>query len=69
MEQGKPAGARCIQLSEDNRCKIFGSDIRPAVCSSLQPSMDMCGESDEEAMLKLSGWEQITCPDSAEGKD
>ncbi len=43
---GKAAGARCVQLDDDNRCKIFGDPRRPSVCSSLQASLEMCG-SDE----------------------
>lgn len=42
MPQGKPANVRCIQLSDENLCMIFGSDLRPKVCGSLQPSVDMC---------------------------
>jgi Fe-S-cluster containining protein len=62
MENGKPAGVRCVQLSDDNRCRIFGSDQRPAVCSSLRPTDEMCGTSASEAMQRLSEWEQITRP-------
>jgi Fe-S-cluster containining protein len=62
MEDGKPAGVRCIQLSDDNRCRIFCSDLRPEVCSSLRPSSEMCGSSASEAMQRLTEWEQITRP-------
>ena len=62
MEDGKPAGARCIQLSDDNRCRIFGSDLRPAVCGSLRPSNEMCGSSAAEAMQHLTELEQLTRP-------
>ena len=62
MEDGKPAGERCIQLSQDNRCRIFGSPLRPAVCISLRPSCEMCGDSVDEAMLRLTEWERITQP-------
>ena len=62
MEGGKPAGVRCIQLSEDNRCRIFGSGLRPPVCSSLRPGSEMCGSSAREAMQTLTGWEQTTRP-------
>jgi hypothetical protein len=65
MEAGKPAGMRCIQLSKDNRCLIFGSDQRPAVCGSLQPSEEMCGSSAGDAMQRLTGWEQDTRPDNS----
>ncbi len=48
MPHGKPAGVRCVQLDADNRCLIFGQPERPAVCSGLAASLDMCG-SDEDA--------------------
>jgi Fe-S-cluster containining protein len=60
MPKGKPAGVRCIQLSEDNLCKIFGSPLRPAVCHSLQPSKEMCGNCNEEALQYLSELERET---------
>jgi len=62
MPKGKPAGVRCVQLSEDNRCMIFGSPDRPAVCSSLAPSAEMCGEHAEEAMAYLTRLELATLP-------
>jgi Fe-S-cluster containining protein len=60
MPEGKPAGVRCIQLTEDNLCKIFGSPLRPAVCSSLKPSLEMCGETDNHAMSYLIKLEEDT---------
>ncbi len=60
MPNGKPAGVRCIQLDEAMGCKLFGQDSRPAVCSSLQPSQDMCGESREQAMIFLQRLEAST---------
>ena len=65
METGKPAGVRCIQLSKDNRCLIFASNQRPAVCGSLQPSEEMCGSSAGDAMQRLTEWEQDTRPDNS----
>lgn len=62
MPDGKPAGVRCIQLTDDNRCKIFGKQERPKVCSNLQPSPDMCGNTDEEAMKILTMLEELTKP-------
>jgi Fe-S-cluster containining protein len=62
MEQGKRAGIRCVQLSGDNHCLIFGSNLRPKVCSSLQPSPGMCGVSAVEALETLADWERRTCP-------
>lgn len=62
MPNGKPAGVRCVQLTADNRCKLFGKPERPAVCRALQPSQEMCGHSRREALLYLSSLEQATTP-------
>lgn len=62
MPNGKPAGARCIQLDEQDRCKIFGKPERPAVCGSLKPSEDMCGESREQALRWLTSLDVVTRP-------
>lgn len=69
MEQGKPAGVRCVQLTDDNRCRLFGSVLRPAVCVSLRPDHEMCGTRDTEALERLVRWEQQTCPAPAGHKD
>lgn len=60
MPNGKPAGVRCIQLSDDNLCMIFGSKDRPNVCGSLMPSLEMCGESNKAAMEYLTELEKAT---------
>jgi len=60
MPNGKPAGVRCVQLADDNRCKIFGRPERPAFCGGLQPSQEMCGDSREYAMFYLTRLEQLT---------
>jgi Fe-S-cluster containining protein len=62
MPNGKPAGMRCVQLGEDNRCMIFGQPERPAFCAGLQPSAEMCGESREQAMHWLTALELATAP-------
>lgn len=62
MPNGKPAGVRCVQLTENNKCKIFGRPQRPQVCYNLQPSEEMCGNSFEEATLYLNYLEQATKP-------
>ncbi len=64
MPDGKPAGVRCVQLTDDNRCLLFGMPTRPAVCSSLQPNIAMCGASNSEAMYNLTVLERITLPDA-----
>ena len=62
MPHGKPAGVRCVQLTDDNRCKLFGLPERPAVCRSLRPTADMCGANAQEAMITLTLLEQATIP-------
>jgi len=60
MPGGKPAGVRCIQLDQQNRCMIFDDPRRPAVCGSLQPSEEMCGDSREQALRWLGYLEKET---------
>ncbi len=60
MPEGKPAGVRCVQLTADNRCGLFGNPERPAVCGSLRPLEDMCGHSNEEAYAYLEALERAT---------
>ncbi len=60
MPQGKPAGVRCIQLTADNRCAIFGRPERPAVCASLRPEAAMCGAGQAHAMRYLQALERAT---------
>lgn len=62
MPDGKPAGVRCIQLTDDNRCQLFGKPERPLVCRLLRPSEEMCGHSFQEAFVFLSTLERMTKP-------
>jgi len=62
MPSGKPAGVRCAQLDAQNLCRIFGDPRRPAVCASLQPSMEMCGDSPAQALHWLTHLEAATSP-------
>ncbi len=62
MPDGKAAGMRCVQLTDDNRCRLFGMKERPAVCVNLRPSPSMCGQSDEEAFVGLTRLERATRP-------
>ncbi len=66
MPQGKPAGLRCLQLTDDNACRLFGDPRRPAVCVSLEPAADMCGARDAEAYAILSRLERLTAADGLE---
>lgn len=60
MPGGKPAGVRCIQLTDDNRCRLFGRPERPAVCASLRPSEEMCRDTRDEALEWLVNLEGLT---------
>ena len=62
MPAGKPAGVRCVQLDDDLRCRLFGRPERPAVCVSLRPGPDMCGDSRQEAVDFLNRLERATAP-------
>lgn len=62
MPDGKPAGVRCVQLDAMQRCRIFGSPDRPAVCASLRPTVSMCGASRTEALHHLAVLEKQTQP-------
>ena len=60
MPNGKPAGVRCVQLTEDNCCAIFGDPRRPAVCASLQPEPAMCGTDRTYALAWITRLEMAT---------
>ncbi|HXY61892.1 MAG TPA: YkgJ family cysteine cluster protein [Nitrospirota bacterium] len=59
MPHGKPAGVRCIQLTSNNRCAIYGRPDRPDVCRSYKTS-DICGKNREEALHSLAELEIAT---------
>jgi uncharacterized protein len=62
MPEGKPAGRRCVQLTADGRCALFGRPERPACCAGLQPSAEMCGASRADALRWLARLERATSP-------
>ncbi len=62
MPQGKPAGVPCVQLDEALRCRLFGHPERPAVCSGLTPSAEMCGADRAHALRWLAQLEAATSP-------
>ncbi|MGV3345884.1 YkgJ family cysteine cluster protein [Enterobacteriaceae bacterium LUAb1] len=62
MPQGKPASVRCIQLSDEFLCNLFGSPLRPDVCASLRPSREMCLTNRNDAMTYLIKLEEATAP-------
>lgn len=64
MPHGKPANTRCVQLTDDARCLLFGKPERPAVCRTLQPSLEMCGRTAEEAHSYFLHLDLLTRPSS-----
>ncbi|MDZ4677651.1 MAG: YkgJ family cysteine cluster protein [Oligoflexia bacterium] len=62
MPDGKAAGARCIQLSNNNQCLIFGKPERPEVCLQFKASIETCGQNEFEATVYLTKLEKLTSP-------
>jgi Fe-S-cluster containining protein len=62
MPGGKPAAVRCVQLSRDNLCLLYGKPERPRVCVDLKPDRQMCGSTGEEALHYLERLEAATKP-------
>ena len=60
MPDGKPAGVRCVQLGDDNLCKIFGLAERPQVCGDFQAERQFCGDNSEQALELISWLEAAT---------
>ena len=62
MPLGKPASVRCVQLTVDDACALFGDPRRPAFCDGLQPSEEMCGAGRRHALAFLARLEAATKP-------
>lgn len=60
MPGGKIVGERCVQLTPDNKCRLFGLPERPKVCISFNASLEMCGHNDEHAYKYLKKLEEDT---------
>ena len=60
MPNGKPAHTRCVQLDNDNMCKLFGDSRRPAVCEAFTAQDYVCGQTREEALILLTELESLT---------
>ena len=54
MDDGKPAGVRCVNLLDDYRCAIYNSPGKPRVCSDFKAEPGFCGSTQTEAMKILS---------------
>lgn len=55
MPQGKRAGERCLNLTVDNLCQLFGLPERPDFCAVFQADISVCGANQAEA-IRLIGW-------------
>ncbi len=65
MPRGKPAGVRCANLNDRNECTLYGKAVRPAFCAGWQPMPEVCGQGFQEAMRRISRWEQATTTESS----
>lgn len=63
MPHGKPAGTRCVNLTDEGLCGIFLSPDRPRVCGSFQASTETCGGNAQEAFDLITMWETLTAPE------
>ncbi|MGK0441630.1 MAG: hypothetical protein ACJA0N_001431 [Pseudohongiellaceae bacterium] len=62
MPKGKPAGVICIQLDEDNLCKLFGLPERPDLCDQFKAHYSVCGDNRDQALHLISVLEVSTQP-------
>lgn len=60
MPNGKPAGVRCINLNDENLCKIFGLVSRPKLCDQFKAELETCGENAAQAFINITLLEQQT---------
>ncbi len=62
MPDGKPAGVRCVNLTDDNECRVWGTPDYPEVCRRFSAQSWHCGETRGEALLLLEALERETNP-------
>jgi hypothetical protein len=60
MPHGKPAGVRCVQLSDEHLCRIFDLPERPQVCINFSAASDTCGVTRAEGIAILAQLEELT---------
>ena len=63
MPNGKPAGIKCVNLTRDNLCALFGDPTRPAICKQFSATQEICGNNRAEAMFAIALYETVTAPD------
>lgn len=60
MPNGKPAGVRCANLTDNNECTLYGRSERPAFCLSYSPTPELCGRTFGEAIRNIIALEKAT---------
>jgi len=65
MPGGKPAGVRCIHLTDTMECAIYNSPGRPKVCDGFKADPLVCGNTRQEALSILARLEDL-CLDISE---
>jgi Fe-S-cluster containining protein len=69
MPEGKPAGVRCVNLTDENYCRIHGAADYPTVCRGLSPRPEMCGRTNGHAFAYLARLEKLTAPVRTHGSN
>ena len=57
MPNGKLAGVKCVNLSDDLLCIIIDSPFRPKVCEGFNFDPIICGKNKKEAMKIMTSLE------------
>lgn len=60
MPNGKPAGVRCVNLTDKNECALFGRPERPSFCLAWPPTSELCRDSFEQALQSIAALEERT---------
>ena len=63
MPDGKPAGVRCVHLTPERLCGLFGDPRRPTVCGAFQADAEVCGDNRTAALANLEKLEVLSRPD------
>lgn len=62
MPGGKPAGIPCVHLDADMHCALFHDPRRPALCDAFAAEREFCGDTREQALLRLAQLEVQSAP-------
>lgn len=59
MPGGKPAGVKCLHLTENYECGLFNDPSRPKICQQFQAEKSICGDNRQEALQNLKALENL----------